>query len=153
MLPVYDLEARNLVAFKKPVLVRDVQPIAEGLEVRQYYGYHKYETGGIFPKKYSSALSTGIEMLYIRVGERVPISEIVALHLPKLFPKTFAYLIEEYGSERTTGKRMGTCLFRLSVDSDLVTKESIGKYFISEKIRKERLLPLVRKVQQVEQIA
>lgn len=137
----YDTQARDRVReLGKSVLVREPQSIAEGLEVPQYYGYYLL-TFGIKDYKYSPVFSTGCEMLYTRKGENVSVGEIVALHLPKDFPKTYAFLLKRYATEREIGSALNGSLLGSSQYQDLITRTDSGKYAISEEVRKERILP------------
>jgi hypothetical protein len=142
MLSVYDTQARKLVReLGKSVLVRDDQPIAEGLEVHQYHGYYPRVCGKRSYYTYSQLVSTGCEMIYTRKGENVAVCEIVAFLLPKEFPKTYAFLLKIHHTENEIVSRLNSSLFGISQNQDLITKTSPGKYIISEQVRKERILP------------
>jgi len=141
----YDGQARKLLLeLRKPVLVRDKLPIAEGLEVPQYYGYFLYRKP---PIQYVLVTSTALEMLYIEKGENTPVCEIVALLLPKEFPKTYAVLRQMHELERDLTQRFYRSLDNLTNQKSFVEKTGPGKYAILEEVRKKGIVPDCLKIQ------
>jgi len=142
MLSVYDAQARDLVRkFGNHVLVRDLQPAAQGLEVPQYHGY--FLSNGIHCASYVPVRCAGLEMLYTRSGADVPVCQIVSLLLPKEFPKTYAFLLETLGSEYEIGRRMSAGLNDLSRKRDLIEKTAPGRFVILEEARKKSIIQVV----------
>jgi hypothetical protein len=139
MISVYEVEARKLAQEKrKPVLVRDVQPIAEGLEVPQYYGYFP---GFKSPLKYAVMTSTAFETLYTRKGENVPVCEIVTLLLPQEYPKTYAVLRASVEKEFALGSRFYNSLSKNAESHIFVEETGKAKFALIKEVREERFLP------------
>lgn len=137
---VYNTQARNKVQelHGKPVLVREPQPIAKGLEVPQYYSYLNCARP---PVKYVPMTSTALEMLYIKKGENASVGEIVRLFLSKEFPKTFDFLMQVCGVEYKLEKRFYGSLNNLEAQKHFVEKTGPGTYGILKEVRKNQIVP------------
>jgi hypothetical protein len=155
---VYEDEAKELVKrLMKSVLVRDLNPIDEGLEVPRYHHCYTYYVSQVFFRSYGDFSSIGMHMLYTKEEEDDSVAVIIRHIIPEKFPKTWEYIFsktkkkmeenDRRGKDITTNyveaeiiKRVNTHLFSIS-RYELIEKIGPGIYRIPADVRQNRLIP------------